>query len=243
MFQRYRRFQGINPFKLIALLCFILGCASMDRVSASSEVRVQVETCESSPRLQKEKSAELLKIEREDQADRVGSADVIDWSIVSVRDLARRIKVARIFAEGCFKTAADYGAAAMVFQHGTVSDHFYQTFLWANRAVQLGDESKLWLTAAGIDRYLTSIHQKQLFGTQFSKGPTEISKGVSGKWCLQPIEPSFPERRRIEYIKRSLKENTAHVLKGIGSLQTVDETRECASAFKTSPMGAVPGFW
>ena len=84
----------------------------------------------------------------------------MDWSKVTPRDLARRIKVASIFAEGCFKSAADYASAAMVFQHGTAADHFYQTFIWANKAVQLGDESQRWLTAAGLDRYLVALGQK-----------------------------------------------------------------------------------
>ena len=228
---------------VLIVLCAFSGCAFAQSGSALAEAATQSETCEFSPRLQSEKSAELLRIAREDQADREGPVDSIDWNKVMPRDLARRIKVASIFAEGCFKSAADYASAAIVFQHGTAADHFYQTFIWANKAVQLGDESQRWLTAAGIDRYLVKIGQKQLFGTQFSKDPTEIAKGAAGKWCLQPVEPSFPEPRRIEFIKRNLKDNTAHVLKGIGASQTVEETKDCEPALKASPRGTVPGFW
>ena len=239
----YERLKTRRLSILLVLLCSFNGCASAQSGSAPTEAATQPETCEFSPRLQSEKSAELLRIVQEDQADRAGPVDSIDWSKIAPRDLARRIKVASIFAKGCFKSAADYASAAMVFQHGAAADHFYQTFIWANKAVQLGDESQRWLTAAGIDRYLVKIGQKQLFGTQFSKDPTEISKGTAGRWCLQPVEPSFPESRRIEYIKINLKDNTAHVLKGIGATQTVEETKLCEPALKASPRGTVPGFW
>src|SRR5207248_1668356 len=86
---------------------------------AHTPVTIQTETCEFNPSLQKEKSAELLKIAGEDQADRAGSIDSMDWNRLAPRDLSRRIKVASIFAEGCFKSASDYTSAALVFQHGT----------------------------------------------------------------------------------------------------------------------------
>ena len=236
------RFQ-INIFSTLLIAAPLLNGCAFGQTGPATAATTLTETCKFSQRLQNEKSAELLRIVQEDQADRAGPVDSIDWSKVGPRDLARRIKVAGIFAEGYFKTATDYSSAAMVFQHGNAADHFYQTFLWASRAVQLGDESQRWLTAAGLDRYLVKIGQKQLFGTQFSKDPAEISKGAAGKWCLQPVEPSFPELRRIEYIKRNLKDNTAHVLKGIGTTQTVEETKDCEPSLKASPRGIVPGFW
>jgi len=228
--------------KHISALSFLfgLGLSVAGCVHASTQLTVG---CELNPSLQNERSAELLKIVQEDQADRSGSYDSIDWSKVDPRDLARRTRVAAIFAEGCFKIASDYASAAMVYQHGKTADHYYQAFIWANAAVRLGDESQRWLTAAALDRYLVKIGQKQLFGTQLSKNSTELAKGASGRWCLQPVEPSFPEAMRIEYIKRNLKDNTANVLKGIGSSQTQQETKKCEPALKPSPKGTVPGFW
>jgi hypothetical protein len=206
-------------------------------------VTTQMETCELNPSLQNEKSAELLKIAQEDQADRSGPVDSIDWNKVNPRDILRRVRVAEIFAKGCFKNASDYASAALVFQHGNTADHYYQAFLWANEAVKQGDESQRSLTAAALDRYLVKIGQKQLFGTQFSKGPAELSKGAAGRWCIQLTEPSFPESRRIEYIKLSLKEYIPRVLKGIGSTQSPHETKDCDLPLKASPKGTVPGFW
>lgn len=217
-----------NLIRILVLCTFPLaGCA---------HAADQFNTCELNQNLQNEKSAELQKIEEEDQADRAGPYDSIDWNKVNPRDTARRIKVATIFADGCLKTAADYAAAAMVFQHGTVADHYYQTFIWANQAVKIGDSSQRWLTAAGLDRYLVKVGHKQLFGTQFSKDSV-------GKFCLQPVESSFSDVLRIEYLKRTLKDNTAHVLKGIGATQSPEETKNCEPGLKDSPKGTVPGFW
>jgi len=43
---------------------------------------------------------------------------------VSVRDLKRRKRVGQIFAEGYMRTAQDYSAAALIYQHGVVPDHY-----------------------------------------------------------------------------------------------------------------------
>jgi hypothetical protein len=177
-----------------------------------------------------------VKIAQEDQSDRAGSYDSVDWNKVNPRDLQRRIQVATIFAEGCFKTSSDYASAATVYQHGNTADHYYQAFIWANEAVKLGDQSQLWWTAAALDRYLVKIGQKQLFGTQLSRNNSE-------KWCVQSVEPSFPESIRIKYVKFSVKEQIAHTLKGIGSSQSPDDVQDCDPSLKPSPRGTVPGFW
>ncbi len=221
----------MKPMLLFTILSLVVtGCAHANLSNPMSE------NCEFNPSLQSKKSADLLKIVEEDQADRSVPFDSIDWSKVTPRDTARRIKVATIFAEGCMKTAADFASAAMVFQHGTTADHYYHAFLWANEAAKRGDNTSRWLTAAGLDRYLVKIGQKQLFGTQFSKD-------TSGKWCIQPVEVSFPDDRRVEYVKLTLKAEIANVLKGLGATQSPQETKECEPSLKVSPKGTIPGFW
>ena len=202
-----------------------------------------METCELNPSLQNEKSAELLKIVQEDQADRSGPNDSLDWSKVNPRDLRRRVKVSRIFAEGCFKTVSDYKSAALIFQHGTTADHYFQAFIWSNAAVKLGDDSQRMSVANGVDRYLVKIGHKQLFGTQFSKGPAELSKGAEGRWCIQPVEPSFPESRKFEYLTMNRRDYIVFVLKAIGATQSPEETKDCERPLEASPAGIVPGFW
>lgn len=197
---------------------------------------VQPVGCEANPKLQAEKSAELLKIAREDQSDRTGAYDSIDWSKVNQRDLQRRIQVATIFAEGCFKASSDYASAATIYQHGNTADHYYQAFVWANEAVRLGDKTQLWWTAAALDRYLVKIGQKQLFGTQ-------LRQDGSGLWCIETVEPSFPESLRMKFVKLSVKDQIARTLKGIGAEQSPHDVKNCEPSLKPSAKGSVPGFW
>lgn len=90
------------------------------------------------------------------------------------RDLKRRKRVGEIFAEGCLKTADDFAAAAMIFQHGTSPDHFYQTFVWSKRGVDLGDDKQKKLVALAVDRYLVNIGHKQLFVSPHFVNPSGI---------------------------------------------------------------------
>ncbi len=154
-----------------------------------------------------------------------------------IADLKRRMRVGELFGEGCLKSAADFSAAALVYQHGNVPEHFFQTFLWAKRAVELGDESQKRLMAMGLDRYLVNSGKKQLFASQAYK------LGSNGAcWCLQPVEKSFPDSKRLEYMHQSLAQ----------SLKWVDELNkgtkcpaasECHSSPSPSPAGSIPGFW
>lgn len=214
---------------LIILQISLLSCAHAAPL-------IQPVGCDQNPKLQGERSAELIKLTEQDQKDRSTPFELTDWNKVNPRDLQRRIRVATIFAEGCFQSSADYASAATIYQHGVTADHYYQAFVWANQAVKLGDKSQVWWTAAALDRYLVKIGQKQLFGTQ-------LSKNTSGKWCVQSVEPSFPESVRMKYVKFSVKEQIAHTLKGIGSSQAPDQVMDCDLTLKPSPQGTVPGFW
>ena len=122
--------------------------------------------CKEDKDRQARRSGELAKLLAEDQASRAGSDP---WKTIDLEaDRARRMRVGEIFGEGCFSNANDYAAAALIFQHADSSnpDHFFQTFLWAKKAVELGDSKQKWLAAAGIDRFLVNTGHRQLFGTQ-----------------------------------------------------------------------------
>lgn len=215
---------------MLLSILFLTGCASVTQVQASSSFK----HCHEDPERQAVRSQELRKLVKEDQSDRTPP---IDWQRVSPRDEARRKRVGEIFGEGCFRSTEDYAAAALVYQHGNVPDHFFQTYLWAKRAVELGDSSQKRLMAMGIDRYLVNIGHKQLFATQASK-PT-----MNDCWCLEELEKSFPEKKRVELSQKSLAE----------ALQWVDSLNEnrlsckpakfCTKGLKDSPRGTVPGFW
>jgi hypothetical protein len=141
-------------------------------------------SCRLDSKRQSEASTELQKIAAEDQADRTnnnlkpGAAE---------RDRERRTRVGALFGEGCLRTAADFAAAALVYQHGDVPEHFLQTYIWAKRSVELGDKSQQRLMAKGIDRYLVNTGRKQLFASQ------ALKRFDDNCWCLYAVEPTFPK--------------------------------------------------
>lgn len=185
------------------------------------------------------RSQELQKIVNADQADRVGYFDKTpeERARITARDTERRMRVGQIFGEGCFSKAEDYAAAALVYQHGNSADHFYQTFIWSKRAVELGDQNQKRLMALGIDRYLVNIGHKQLFASQASNP----NLNPNTCWCLDPIESSFPDFLRKEISGKNLAEQVEW-LKQVNEGRTCDKT-ECQKDLKPSPRGTVPGFW
>jgi hypothetical protein len=198
----------------------------------------EVVSCVEHPERQPAKSAELQGIVNADQADRQGPPDKIDWAKVLPRDREREVRVAEIFAEGCFKEAKDYAAAALVYQHGETADHVYQTFVWAKKAVDLGDSTQKWLTVAGLDRYLVRMGQKQLFATQYGKDTNNPC------WCLEPVEPTFPDSKRIEWAKLGLDQALERLKSYFNhDQQSCNEIQYCHHDLKPTPSGAVPGFW
>lgn len=177
------------------------------------------------------RATEIQEIVKADQDDRKGELP----KDLMLRDQKRRMRIGEIFGEGCLKSAADFSASALVYQHGTVPEHFWQTFTWSKRAVELGDVNKMQLMALGLDRYLVNIGKKQLFASQAFK--------PAGKcWCLQPTEKSFPDAKRMEYTKRDL----AQALQWVDQLNSKDScmpAKECETNLAPTPEGSVPGFW
>ncbi len=185
------------------------------------------------------RSKELSAIAKADQDDRVHWERKTQKELAKVvkRDTIRRRRVGEIFGEGCFQTAKDFAAAAIVFQHGIVSEHFFQAFIWTQRAVELGDSSQKRLMALALDRYLVTIGHKQLFASQAIKPDFKPETC----WCLQPIEESFPDERRKEISGKSSNE----AYDGLKELNSGNfcPIQECKTELKPSPQGTVPGFW
>ena len=146
--------------------------------------------------------------------------------------------------ESCFliissitvKTADDYAAASLIYQHGDTPDHYFQAFIWAMRAVELGQDGQKGLVAVTIDRYLVSIGKKQLFGSQ-----AFASEETLGCACLEPVEMSFPETVRKEYSHMSLQDR----YDWLASINTGKNCSNemCSTVLQPSPQGTVPGFW
>jgi hypothetical protein len=104
-----------------------------------------------------------------------------DWSKLTPEQLAklgeedkkRWARVVEIVKSSDLLTSADYGAAALVLQHG----HNYASYCLAHElavcSVLTGDASP-WLCAATYDRMLHSAGQHQRFATQY--GPTGLQR-------------------------------------------------------------------
>lgn len=85
---------------------------------------------------------------------------------VNSRDSVRRAEAKILLANGELKTAQDFHDAALIFQHGHDPDDYLLAHILAIDAIALGDASSKWVAAATLDRYLQSVGQKQIFGTQ-----------------------------------------------------------------------------
>jgi hypothetical protein len=184
-------------------------------------------------------SRELSILLAADQRDRVNFKPLSsrEMNAVIQRDLVRQKRVSALYATGCFKTAADYTAAALIYQHGDTSKQYYQAFLWARRAVALGDVQQKKLVAMTLDRYLISLGKKQLFGSQF-----EASSTTGWCVCLQPVEASFPDAYRAQYLQepKSVQYQSVHRLNR-GKKQCKDTL--CPHKLLPTPRGSVPGIW
>jgi hypothetical protein len=204
-----------------------------------------ITTCSIGSKLQKMRSKELSTLVEADQKDRSIFNNIKEFNRISQKqikqlnsnDLRRRKRVGEIMGEGCIKTAADYAAAALIYQHGDVPDHYYQAYIWANRAVDLGDSKQKPLVALTIDRYLVSIGKKQLFGSQFHS-----SDSTNWCTCLQPIEPTFPDAYREKYSQKKLNEQYK-LLSSLNKKNKHCTYTECPMQLSPSPQGTVPGFW
>lgn len=121
---------------------------------------------------------DMKRIYDADQADRSVDITKMDWAVVGPRDAARHVEVRQLLAEGRLHTGADFVEAALVFQHSTTSDDFLLAHTLAVIATKKGDPGGPWIAAATLDRYLQTIGQKQIYGTQMSTGLNGWTRGA-----------------------------------------------------------------
>jgi len=118
-------------------------------------------------------NSEMQRIFEEDQKDRQPGVAKIDWAVVEKADASRREATRQLLANGKLHTGEDFERAAFVFQHGDTPDDYLLAHTLAMVAVARGQGSAIWIAAATLDRYLNSIHQPQVYGTQFYFKPNE----------------------------------------------------------------------
>lgn len=219
----------------VSSLLFLSGCSSLATAKPAEDLSLP---CVQDEPRRKDRSDELQKIVREDQQARKDWVSFTPDQIKAMgrEDVVRRKRVGEIFGEGCFSLPQDYAAASLVFQHGDSPDHFYQVFLWSKRGVELGDSKQKDLMALGIDRYLVNVGKKQLFATQ------AFAEKADGCFCLQQVEPSFPDKRRREYTRLIRKERLKWVDQ-INAKKACAPASECTTPLLAMPKGSLPGFW
>ncbi|RYZ82365.1 MAG: hypothetical protein EOP04_22185 [Proteobacteria bacterium] len=222
--------------KIIAslIVCLVIGYAgnafSQDLGMPCADAKIQAK-----------RSAELQQIRADDQHDRawqMKGEQPSETMLIKMgkNDLRHRMRVGEIFGEGCLKSAADYEAAFMAYQHGNTPDQYFQAFIWSRQAQSLGIPNMKGEIAMAIDRYLVSAGHKQLFGTQATKPSDDC-------WCIQPIEETFSESMRDEY-RGGI--NAAYT--GLPYLKILNANSKCPTAYcetslMPSPRGTVVGFW
>lgn len=177
-------------------------------LAAVFALSVLVAQTPNSPTIPKEidVNPELLKLVVYDQWDRGNDLfgdrhptgeEKVDWNEVGKRDQERQAATRKLLADGKLQTAKDYRFAALIFQHSTDTAGYLLAHVLAVTAVGKGDSSSRWLAAATMDRYLHSLNQPQVFGTQFrqpegvwTKEPfdrAQLSDAVRAMWCVIPL--------------------------------------------------------
>ncbi|SEJ37079.1 hypothetical protein SAMN04488058_1079 [Deinococcus reticulitermitis] len=112
-------------------------------------------------------SARMAQIFAEDQAARQGGPGNIDWNRVAQEDERRREEVLGLLKAGRLARGQDFYHAALVFQHGDCSDHYFFASQLARAALARSVTQAGWLYAATFDRWQLSQGQPQKYGTQF----------------------------------------------------------------------------
>lgn len=103
-----------------------------------------------------------------------------------------RKKLLLMLKRGQVRTADDFYRATLLFQHDDKSLKSYALAIALSTiSYLLGERWGKSLSAAAIDRFLLSIHQKQLFGTNFEK--------LDNTWKMAPWQEGIPDKLRKEY--------------------------------------------
>ena len=111
----------------------------------------------------------------EDQSENPGNTSEEEFNR---HGAARRTEVRKLLAEGEIVSSEDFSEASLIFQNGQTPDDFLFAHILAVEALIRSSSADKWLAAATLDRYLQSISQPQVFGTQSTgvKSPENTPK-------------------------------------------------------------------
>lgn len=119
-----------------------------------------------SPDVDVPSNEEMKRIFDEDQRLRQSGLKT-DFAEAARTDPERREQTRKLLSAGALHTGEDFWRAAFVFQHGSTPDDYLLAHTLAIVALKKGEQDGAWIAAATLDRYLNSIKQPQIYGTQF----------------------------------------------------------------------------
>jgi hypothetical protein len=91
----------------------------------------------------------------------------IDWAAANKTDAEHRQATLKLLNDGALHSGEDFNWAAFVFQHGSAPEDYLLAHTLAMIALEKGYGDALWISTATLDRYLQSIKQPQIYGTQY----------------------------------------------------------------------------
>jgi hypothetical protein len=155
---------------------------------------------------------ELLQLVIQDQWDRgndmFGDKQLLlpdlHGKSIEARDEERHAATRKLLAGGKVKSGTDFWLSAIIFQHSFKPEDLMLAHILAVTAAAKGNRNGKWLAAASLDRYLWTINQPQVFGTNFKKTADDkwtnepfaketLSDAERVIWCVVPLA----EQQRI----------------------------------------------
>jgi len=152
-----------NFFTARILLLVVLPCTAASPAAAQNDRSAQKKDTNASSEIHQ------LFVADQDERRSWGSKTFTDEEIKQAeeRDAKRRERAKQIYLSGGLKTGRDYYDAALLFQHGDQPDDYLLAHVLATVGIAKGNTDCRWMAAATLDRFLQSLKQKQVFGTQF----------------------------------------------------------------------------
>lgn len=135
------------------------------------------------PRAPRGDSSTMARIFKEDQKPRQDDLPPEEfkkkWGDINKADAERREQVLALLKSGDLSTGNDFQWAALIFQHGSSPNDYLLAHTLATIAVAKGKPNAIWVASATLDRYLESVGQPQIFGTQYQRK-------VGTTWTQEP---------------------------------------------------------
>ncbi|UWZ84313.1 hypothetical protein [Occallatibacter riparius] len=205
-----------------------LGFCLLRAVSSVTQEQAKLRQSPTVPNLPDVKR-EILDLVLQDQWDRCIDMFGTDPQVPSCRiqpavlehDAVRHSKARELLAEGKVETGREYFFVALLFQHSGDPNELMLAHVLAVTAASKGFFHAKWMAAATMDRYLLSIGQPQIFGTQ--------SRMENGKWTMEPYaRTAISDALRHEWCVIPLADQE-RVLKAYeqGGADTSTSTADC----------------